>query len=840
MRKLITMLTVSLTTLSFSSIARVKNAGLNNQIVQGKVNGVVIDGSAKTIESATITLLRVKDSSVAKMSVADKTGKFVFEFIPEGKYIVSITAVGHQKGFSEPFVISQENSSVTLKTIELAPQAKSLGGVTLISKKPLIEQKIDRTIVNVEASETNVGNSALEVLEKSPGITVDKDGNISLKGKQGVVVMIDGRPSYLNGADLANMLRSMSASQLDQIEIMTNPPAKYDAAGNSGVINIKTKKNKQFGYNGSITTGYTQGKYPRFNEGANFNYRNGKVNLFTNLNYSRNHRGEELFITRNFREPVTKNISSMFDQRSEMQNQSHYYGAKVGMDYSAGKKTTLGVVLSSYYNPSAWISNTNTYIFEPNGDLRSQTKAATRNDEKWKNFSGNFNLRHVFDSTGQELTSDLDYIQYRSTSIQPLYSYYFDKFGNPSQTPDTLLGNLPQNITIYSGKMDYTLPLKKEAKFEAGIKTSYVKTDNNAVYDNLINGQAVLDSSRSNYFIYDENLNAAYVNYSRPFNKKWTGQFGLRVENTNARGHSTGYEFDVVQNKFVHFDKTFKRNYTQLFPTAYLQYSANKKNQFVINYGRRINRPDYGDLNPFVHFLDRYTFEQGNPDLKPQFSHNIELTHTYNGFLNTTLNYSKTTDIIQQVIEQHTSTNETFIKKANIASRNQVGLSVSAFKQIKKWWSGNVYVNVFNNHFKGLVNNENISIGITGMMTQLQQQFKWGKGWGAELSGFYRSKAVEGVIFIQPIAQMNAGFSKQIMKNKGSVRLNFRDIFAGSKFKGYSRYGDVDARFTDVNDSRAVSFSFTYRFNKGKLKAGSSRKTDGASDEQSRVKAGGN
>jgi hypothetical protein len=368
--------------------------------------------------------------------------------------------------------------------------------------------------------------------------------------------------------------------------------------------------------------------------------------------------------------------------------------------------------------------------------------------------------------------------------------------------------------------------LKKGAKFEAGIKSSYVKTDNNASYDSIQNGQTVHDFNRSNHFVYEENLNAAYVNYSRPFSKKWSGQFGLRMENTNAKG-------DQLTTNIK-----FKRNYTQLFPTVYLQYSANEKNQFVINYGRRINRPDYGDLNPFIHFLDRYTFEQGNPNLKPQFSHNIELSHTYKGFLTTTVNYSRTTDIIQQVLEQNEATNETFVKKANIATRAQVGLSVSAYKQINKWWSGNIYANVYNNRFKGLVNNENISIGITGFMVQAQQQFKWGKGWGAEVSGFYRSKAVEGVIFIEPIVQVNAGFSKQVMKNKGSIRLNVRDVFAGGVFKGYSKYGTVDAQFKNVNDSRAASISFTYRFNKGKLKAGSNRKNGGADDETNRVRTG--
>ncbi|MEI9807492.1 MAG: TonB-dependent receptor [Bacteroidota bacterium] len=420
MRKFMTLLTVALTTLSFVSFSQVKN---------GKVNGTVVDGSTKIVESATITLLRAKDSSVAKMSVADKTGKFSFDAVTDGTYLVSISAVGHEKGFSETFEINPGNATITLKTIELVPVAKSVGGVTVTAKKPLIEQRIDRTIVNVEASVTNVGNSALEVLEKSPGISVDKDGNVSLKGKQGVVIYIDGRPSYLSGADLANMLRNMNASQLEQIEIMTNPPAKYDAAGNSGVINIKTKKNKQFGYNGSITSGYTQGRYPRFNEGFNFNYRNGKVNVFTNLNYSRNHRGEELYITRNFRETSTKDILTMFDQKSAMINQNHFYSAKAGLDYSVSKKTTLGVVVNGFYNPSTWQSTTGTSIFEPNGDLRSTTKAFTRNDEKWKNFSANANFRTVLDSAGQELTGDLDYIQYRSTSIQPLYSFLFRQTG---------------------------------------------------------------------------------------------------------------------------------------------------------------------------------------------------------------------------------------------------------------------------------------------------------------------------------------------------------------------------------------------------------------------------
>lgn len=823
----------------FSLLAAMSIAVCSYAQSGGKVTGSIKDGgNQKIIDAASVSLLNAKDSSLIKVAVTDKAGNFSFENLKQGRYLVLATSVGHSRIYSNPFTISADQASANVGVLQLIPAEKALKELVVSAKKPLIERKLDRTIVNVDASITSTGSTALEVLEKSPGVSVDKDGNISLKGKAGVIVYLDGRPSYLSGADLANMLRNMTASQLDQIEIMTNPPAKYDAAGNAGVINIKTKKNKQFGYNGSITSGYTQGRYARFNEAASFNYRNKKLNFFSSLNYNRNHRSQELYIVRNFRDANTKNIKSIFDQQTDMENQNHYYNAKLGLDYSVSKNTTLGVVVNGFYNPSLWQSSTNTLIYDPNGNLTDQTTAYTENTEKWKNFSGNFNLRTKLDSAGQEITADLDFIQYKATSIQPLTSSYYDNMGNLKQAPDVLNGTLPSNIKIYSGKADYTLPLKKDAKFEAGIKASFVTNDNNAKYDSIKTGYSVLDSGRSNHFIYDENINAAYVNYSRPLGKKWSAQFGLRVENTNSNGLTKGYTYNTAQNKFEYTETRFKRSYTQLFPTAYFQYTANEKNQFVINYGRRIERPDYADLNPFVHFLDRYTFEQGNPNLSAQFAHNIELSHTYKGFLTSTVNYTKTTDIIQMVLEQNDLTNETFVKKANIASSEQIGLAITANKSITKWWSGNVYANVYNNHFKGVVGAEPISIGVTSFMVQLQQQFKFNKGWAAELSGFYRSKGLEGVIYIKPIAQVNAGISKQVLKNKGSIRLNVRDIFAGGVFKGYSKYGTVDANFKNVNDSRAVSLTFSYRFNKGKLKASSGKRNSGASEEQNRVKSG--
>ncbi|MBK8952643.1 MAG: outer membrane beta-barrel protein [Chitinophagaceae bacterium] len=509
MRKLITMLV--LLTAGFISQA---------QIGKAKITGTVVDGNTKTIESATITLLRQTDSAVVKMSVADKTGKYVFENIPDGKYLVSITAVGHSKGFSEVIEVTGETSVVNVKTVELVPVGKNLAGVTVSSRKPLVEQKIDRTIVNVEAAASNVGATALEVLEKSPGVTVDKDGNISLKGKQGVQVYIDGRPSYLSGTDLANYLRNMNASQLESLEIMTTPPAKYDAAGNSGIINIKTKKTKQVGYSGSLSSNYSQGFYPKFNESGNFNYRKNKINLFANFGYSNRKNFNQLNIQRKFIEPVTKLLISHFDQYGRFIEGGNSVNGKIGMDYFASKKTTLGMAVNGFRNNGYFNSNGEVFITDPDMNPVSKTHSVAGNERIWKHLGANLNFRHVFDSAGQELTMDADYLSYNSSHQQSLFNYYYKANGGNSPKPDSLYGNLPQNIKIYSAKVDYTLPLAKNAKFEAGLKTSFVKTDNDAQYDSLNYGVRIMDIGRSNHFIYDENINAGYVNYTRPLNKK--------------------------------------------------------------------------------------------------------------------------------------------------------------------------------------------------------------------------------------------------------------------------------------------------------------------------------
>lgn len=801
----------------------------------GRVYGTVMDGSQKIVESATISLLKAKDSSTVKFSVASKEGAFAFEGVGEGIYLVSVTAVGHQKGYSPQFQITEDNPEVKLATIQLVPDEKAMSGVTVTARKPFIEQKMDRMVVNVEASVTNAGSTALEVLEKSPGITVDKDGNISLKGKSGVMVMMDGRPAYLTGNELTNYLKNLPASALDQIEIMTNPPAKYDAAGNAGIINIKTKKNKMKGFNGNLNLTYGQGFYWRSNNSVNVNYRTEKINLFANASQSQWNSFENLDIKRTYRDANSKLVDRIFEQASRLRNQNGYYSLKVGADYFVSKNTTIGIVTSGFINPEKFSSVTKSYLMNASRQVDSIVVANSANNNKWKNGSVNLNFRHQFDSGGTELTADLDYLKYTANGDQDFLStsYLPDM---TQQRAELITSKLPINIEIQSAKIDYSHPFKGGYKFEAGAKTSNVKTNNGAFYYNVINNIKETDYKKTNQFLYNENISAAYVNLNKEFGK-WGVQTGLRFENTSYNGKQ------FVDPKKI--DSTVKRSYGNLFPTVYISYNLNDKNQFGLSVGRRIQRPAYQDLNPFLFFIDRYTYESGNPFLQPQFTNNLELTHTYKGWLTTTLNYNRTKDFMMQTFSQEkVSATEsgyaTILRRGNIGKVNAAGISVNAQIPVAKWWNTNIYSNLNYNRFQGPVEGEYIDIKATNVLFNVNNQFKFAKTWSAELSGFYRTKGIEGQIQIQPLGQASAGIGKQLWNGKGSVKFNVRDLFLTNKATGTINFSTTEAWFKNTRDSRVANLTFTYRFGKPLKGAQPKRKTGGADDEQNRVKVGGN
>lgn len=799
------------------------------QTQTGSISGRITDGGdQKIIDEATISLFKNKDSSLVKINLTDKDGNFEFQNVAPGKYYLVASSVGHLSIYSQPINVADEN--VSIGSLKLTNEVKTLKGIMITAKKPFIERKIDRTIINVDASITNAGTTALEVLEKSPGVSVDKDGNVSLKGKAGVTIMLDGKPSYLSGQELANLLRNMPSTAIEQIEIMTNPSAKYDAAGNSGIINIRTKKNKMSGINGSVTTSVLQSKYTKTNNSINLNYRTGKVNLFGNYSYSLWQGNGNQTIVRKFRDTSTKQVETIFDQNISRYNQSQNHNIKAGLDFYASKKTTLGVVFSGYINPYKSSNNNQTDLNNAYNKTDSIVIADYYNKGNSKNFSTNLNLYHKFDSTGKEFTVDVDYLDYTQPSNTVLNNHYYYPDFTVRKDPSSLIGDLPSTIKIYSAKTDFTFPLKHNAKIETGLKSSYVSTDNDAIYQNQTSAGTSVDEGKTNHFIYKENINAAYVNYNRQI-KKWGVQAGLRAENTNATGHQLG--------NASHPDSSFTKNYVNLFPTVYVSYQMNDKNTFSANYGRRIDRPDYGDLNPFYYFLDEYTYQVGNTLLQPQFSDNIELSHTYNGFLTTTLNYNKIHNVFSDVIKQITSERKTFQTKENLASKTSYGIAVSANFPVTKFWSTNLYSNVNYNAYSGVLDGGNLEINAITVMANMNNQFKFNDAWSAELSGFYRGKGIEGELVMNPMWRLDAGVQKLILKKKGSLKFSVRDIFNSQNFSGSVNYQDIDIRLKNKWDSRTFSLTFSYRFGKP-IKNQQHKRTGGASEEQNRVKTSGN
>lgn len=801
---------------------------VNAQTTSG-IHGTVKDEAGKSLSAATVSLLKSTDSSLVKVAVSDAAGSYEFVGIKEGQYLVSVSSVGFGKSISQSFTFNG-NEVKEVGTVVLSASAGNMSAVVVQARRPLVENKIDKMVVNVDAAPTNAGATALEVLEKSPGISVDRDGNISLKGKQGIIVLMDGKQTYLSGQDLANLLRNMPASQLDQIEIMTQPSAKFDAAGNSGIINLRTKKSLMRGFNGSVNLSYVQGRYPKSPNSVQFNYRTAKFNLFSNLSYSYWSGFNDQSLLRTFRNGGQ--VTSIFDQTADQRNSSQNYNGRIGLDYSLNAKTTIGILLNGTTRPSVWQNRGRADIKNGAGALDSFNTVFTENRDQWKNYGGNLNFRRTLAGSGHEFTADLDYIRYDAISRQTSDNFNYSPNGALLGNPFLLRGNLPSVITIYSGKADYVKPFANGAKLEAGVKSSSVSTDNDAQYSlyNHADKEWETDNTRSNHFIYKENIHAAYLNFSRQI-KKWGLQTGLRVENTVAEGNQLG---NAVQK-----DTTFKRNYTQLFPTAYISYNLSETNTFGLSYGRRIERPNYQDMNPFQYFLDQYTFRQGNPNLTPQFTHNIELSHNYRSALNTTLSYSYTTDILNDILKQNDNTKVTFQTKENVASRKVLGLSSSYNAPLTKWWTTSLFANVAYNHYQGVVNNTNLDVKMTTFMANMSQQFRFAKTWSAEINGFYRSTAQEtGMFLIRPMGVVSFGFAKQLMNNKASLKLNIYDPFYIQKVKVDIQFGNIDAFVLNQWDNRRVGLTFTYRFSKGQNAAPQRRRTSSAQEEQNRVGGG--
>ncbi|WP_276480156.1 outer membrane beta-barrel protein [Paraflavitalea pollutisoli] len=784
-----------------------------------RLSGKLTDSTGTALPAATVILQKAADSSTYKMTSTDQTGQYAFEDLIAGNYLLSFTATGYT---ALRIVLPTISSSHSVGTTRLSQSADVLTGVTVTARKPLVELRPDKTVVNVDAAVTNVGATALEVLEKSPGVTVDRNGSISLKGKANVLILMDGKQTYLGAAELASFLNGLSASQLDQIEIMTNPSAKYDAAGSTGIINIKTKKNKVKGFNGSLTLAYGQGTYYKNNNSLLLNYRNGNYNLHFSYSTNINKAFTDIYAYRWYYQADNKTVTNRFEQPTSLRSPVVAHNLRTGIDYYLGKKTTVGLTVSGLRSNRTTEGYSYGEWFNQNNQTDSLITTTSDNKSVWTNLGANIYGRHVF-TDGRELSADFDYLSYDIDNNQ----YYQNVLTGNNPYTDGLRGELPSKLHIFSGKVDYNHQLGKHTKLETGWKTSYVKTDNLARYELLHSGNWKPDYDKTNHFLYDETIHALYANAQQEVGK-WNLQAGLRYEHTAYDANQLG---NVMRK-----DSSFSRQYGSFFPTGFASYQADSANTFSVSAGRRIDRPAFSKLNPFVFVINKYTYQTGNPYYQPQFTWNFEFSHMFKQALITTLSYSVTNDYFSQIF--FSDTNGLIIyTEGNLGKAENYGLSVSSQVALAPWWSLSAQANLNHKKINGVVV-KSLSASITQLYLNINNQFRFGKGWNGEISGYYMTRAQNDLQeVLDPTGQLSAGVSKQILKNKGTLKFSVRDILYTQVMAGWTDFQQSREYFKLTRDSRVATLSFTWRF--GKPIKGNSRKTGSSSDEI-KERVGGN
>ncbi len=790
--------------------------------MNGQVKGAIKDNTKKPIPSVTVTLLRIADSSKMKTAVTDKDGKYGFDNIAFDTYLVSVSAIGFTKATSEKITVSEKEPSVTLQPIELKEESKTLSTVTVTAPKPLIEIKADKTVLNVAGSINAVGSTAMELLEKSPGVRVDKDDNISMNGKNGVKIYIDGKPSQMDGKDLAAVLKSMPSSDIEAIEIITNPSAKYDASGNAGIINIRLNKNKGFGLNGNAAFTSSFGNTPKYNASLGINSRSKLVNLFGNYSYFTGDYSNTLAL---YREQNNKGVLNTYDQLNKMTDHNYNNSFKAGADFFITKKSTLGVLVNGNLIYGPWDNAGRTAISSQAGKIDSILIASNRIEQKRNNLNYNINYRYA-DTTGRELNIDADYGTFNSkaNSYQP--NKYTNGDGTKILNEKNYRNNTPSDINIKSIKADYEQKLWG-GKLGAGFKLSQVRTDNNFIFYNIIENIDQLDTNQTNQFRYRENVNAAYANFNKTI-KKWSLQFGVRMEQTHASG-------DLIALKGVS-GKKVDTTYLNFFPSGGVTMNINKSNSLGVTYSRRIDRPSYQDLNPFEFKLDELTYQKGNPFLRPQYTDNVQLVHTFKQILTTSLGYSHVKDYFTQLTDT-TGGSKTFVINKNIAAQNIFSINISAPLRIKKWWNGYASVNAYHSQFQGQFDNGNLNVGTTSINMYMQQNFTLSDKWSTEISGFYNAPNVEGTTRSDAMWKMDWGVQTKILDNKGTVKLSVNDIFNSMKWSGKVNFGGVNMRMQNKWESQQLKLAFTYRFGNKNVKSARERNT-GLEEEQKRIKGG--
>ena len=793
----------------------------------GTVSLTVTDNLGKPVEGASVSLFKAKDSVLFRTGITESSGTVLFENISSGNFFCTVSHLGFITGTVPGFELQQDQSGIILPAIQLLPKSNTdLKSVTVTAKKPFIQKLSDRIVVNVEGSIMSTGSSVMEVLERSPGVIVDQNDIISLRGKQGVLIMIDGKPTAMSGTDLANYLKGLPSSAIERIDIITNPSAKYDAAGNAGIIDIRMKKDRRLGSNGSFNSSYGQGVYPKAGAGLSFNYRNRKLNFFGNHNYAYRVGLNHLILDRNFYENGLYNGGDLKDNYSKSPFSTHT--TRIGMDFFPTKKTIIGFVVNSNFGHYRRNNDNSSVVISPSKQKESTFLSRAKNNDHSDNIVANLNFKHSFDSSGKEISADLDYGIYHSRSLTLNATSYYKLDGTLLQPDYVLDGNQKGKLRFATGKVDFILPFSKNLLLEAGVKTSYVSSDNDARFTDVSNQVPQNDSNKTNHFLYKEYNNAAYLNLKKEF-KKFDLQIGLRGEHTS------------ISTQQLIGNKTFDSSYFQLFPSAFFNYRLKENKTIGLSMSRRIDRPGYSQLNPFLFLIDVTTYSTGKPGLLPQLTWLYELSYTVNN-INLSVGYSYTKDNQNIAIAKFkdvfpnipSADNVTVQIPVNLQSSQNYSFSATLPFKINRWWSTINNADIYYEQFNGTLGTTRLNNGKAVVDIRSSHNFTFTKGWSAEFNANFNSGGRYGFMLMDPQWGIGVGAQKMVLKNKGTLRFNFTDIFWTNLPKAVITYDNYIEKWNAYRETRVATLSFAYRFGNNKVQA-ARRRTTGSEEERRRA-----
>ncbi len=787
---------------------------------QSGITGRVSDETHQPVSYANVLLLSASDSLLVKGGISNDDGSFVINGLAPGNYLLKIMMVGYTDHDSEAFTIGKEDGAIDFGEVVLHGDAVLMDEVQVVAKKALFEQKMDRMVVNVASSITLSGTNVLEVLERSPGVLVNRQSNtISLSGKSGVIIMINGRVNYMPAEAVTQLLAGMSSDNIERIEIMTTPPAGMDAEGNAGYINIILKTNLGDGFNGGYAFGAGYGKGAVGNASLNFNLREGKTNFFGDYSYLHESQDQTFEF---YRSILLNNEQIETETKSDRFPDRNNHMARLGVDYQVNDKLIIGGLLSGY--DTKWVMDaTNVANLTSDGVLDTIITIDNHELNQWKNLSGNLNLQYSF-SAGQKLSVDADYLWYEDNNPTAYNNHYTDGEGNFLFENYTRSSKVtPINIKV--GKIDYMTPIGKKIKMETGIKGTASNFTNDVSVEYSDDGQRwVEDPALTAKYNLDESIAAAYLSLEAPIDEKTDIKAGLRYEYTDSNlGSET--EQDIVDRQFGSF-----------FPSVFLSRRFDESNTINLNYGRRITRPTFNDMAPFVIFLDPYTFFSGNPAVQPAISNNFELNYSYKSALislkygiedSTIANYQST------IIE---GTNNQLIYTENLKQMQVYSLTFSFPLTPVKWW--NMYYNVSSAWQEAQKYDE---LGLQSyasgnLSAYTSQTFTLPRSFTFEITGMYVSGGLFGIFQMKPFGSVNLGLQKKFGEQGGLLRLGFDDIFNTMPYRDELNLEEQQQYFSSRLQFTQPTIKLTYTRNFGNQKVQGSRKREtGAEEERRRV-----